>query len=146
MDIHGACHCGTVRFALTWPHRTGIVPARICTCTFCKKHGASWTAHPDGALRVDIQDSRDISRYSFGTATAEFHVCARCGVVVLASSRIDGRLYAVVNTNTFDDTSAIVLDRAQVSFDGETEHVRLERRRRAWLADVTLIVHRAGGS
>lgn len=136
MDIRGICHCGNLDFWLAWPTETNLIPARECTCTFCRRHGACWTAHPEGSLRVDIRDLRKVSRYAFGTRTAEFHICSSCGVVPLATSRIDGRVYAVVNVNTFVEPPELEFERAPVSFDRESERARLERRQRVWLADV----------
>ena len=100
-------------------------------------HGNVWTSCPDGALRVRCREPDHVTRYAFATRTAEFHLCARCGVVPVASSTIDGKLYAVINVNTFDDVDpALIEPAAIVSFDGESEAARLARRKRAWIADV----------
>ena len=80
-----------------------------------------------------------MTKYSFGTKTAEFHICQRCGVVPVVTSRIDGQLYAVVSVNALDGVDPALVQRAAaVSFDGETEETRLARRKRGWIADVTL--------
>lgn len=136
MLIFGSCHCGNIRFALRWEPDPGAIPARACGCSFCTRHGGVWTSCPGGSLRVRVRDPAQVSRYAFGTRTAEFHVCARCGVVPLASSLIDGRLYAVVNVNAFEAVPASLLRREPASFDGETEATRLARRRRNWIGDV----------
>jgi hypothetical protein len=78
-----------------------------------------------------------VSRYAFGTRTAEFHVCARCGVVPVVTSLIDGRLYAVVSINALDDVDHSLLRRTPASFDGEDETTRLARRKRNWIGDVS---------
>src|SRR2546425_10393567 len=80
-----------------------------------------------------------VSRYSFGTRTAEFHTCARCGIVPVVTSRIDSRLYAVVSVNAFEDVDQSLLRRAPASFDGEGTESRLARRKRNWIADVKYI-------
>ena len=136
MTIQGACHCGNVRFELDGVSATSEIPARACGCTFCVKHGGVWTSNPAARLRVAVRDPAQVSTYNFGSRTADFHVCRSCGVVPLVTSRIDGRLYAVVNVNTFGD-----LDRARVkvtpaSFEGEENDARLERRKRNWIGDV----------
>ena len=84
MRIAGACHCGTLRFALHWPDDAATIPARACGCTFCTKHGAVWTSHPGARLQVSVSDAAHWQRYAFGTKTADFHVCGRCGVPVVA--------------------------------------------------------------
>jgi len=136
MHIDGKCHCGNITFGLTWPDASPDIPARACDCTFCVKHGGVWTSHPNARLRIAVQDPAAVSMYEFGTKTARFHVCSRCGVVPVASCRLDGRLYAVVNVNTFVDVDSAMLRRASASFGGEALGVRLERRARNWIADV----------
>jgi hypothetical protein len=89
-------------------------------------------------LRVKVRDATQIREYQFGTKTADFQVCTACGVVPLVTSRIDGRLYAVVNVNAFDDFDATLLERTPSSFDGESEGDRLARRARNWIGDVVL--------
>lgn len=136
MLLHGHCHCGNLSFTLDWPDPVRV-PARTCGCSFCAMHGNVWTSCPDGALRVRCREPDHVTRYAFATRTAEFHLCARCGVVPIASSTIDGKLYAVINVNTFDDVDpALIEPAAIVSFDGESEAARLARRKRAWIADV----------
>ena len=54
----------------------------------------------------------------------------------LVSSDIDGRLYAVVNVNTFDDE--VELSRASTDFDSEAVSDRLDRRSRNWISAVTM--------
>jgi hypothetical protein len=139
MVIEGACHCGNIAFELTWEPDPAEIPARACGCSFCMKHGGVWTSNPGSSLRVRVADPSHVSRYSFGTGTAEFHVCARCGVVPLVSSRIDGHLYAVVSVHAFANVAPSLLRHAPVSFDGESVEGRLARRKRNWIADVEFI-------
>jgi hypothetical protein len=91
---------------------------------------------PHCALKVAVGDSSLVSRYMFGTRTAEFHVCARCGVVPVVTSRIDGRLYAVVSVNAFESVDSSWLRFAPANFDGEGTDSRLARRQRNWIANV----------
>ena len=137
MMIRGRCHCGNIAFSLTWDPDPPEIPARACTCTFCAKHGGLWTSNPRGALRVEIADANSVSRYAFGTETAEFHICARCGVVPVVTSRIEERVYAVVSVNAFENVDAALLRRAPITFDAEEKDSRLARRKRSWIADVT---------
>ena len=139
MLVHGRCHCGNISFSLTWEPDPAEIPARACSCSFCIKHGGVWTSNPRGALEVVIKDPARVSRYSFGTRTAEFHTCARCGIVPVVTSRIDGRLYAVVSVNAFEDVDQSLLRRAPASFDGEGTESRLARRKRNWIADVKYV-------
>jgi len=133
--ISGKCHCGNIALELDWPDAAGI-PARACDCSFCVKHGGVWTSNPEATLSVQVADPARVSEYAFGTRTATFHVCARCGTVPLVTSRIGERLYAVVNVNALEGLDAAQLRPAAVSFEGEDVESRLARRRRNWIGRV----------
>lgn len=136
MLIRGKCHCGNIAFSLTWDPDPAEIPARACTCSFCTKHGGVWTSNANGALQIAIEDPALVSKYAFGTRTAEFQVCARCGIVPVVTSLIDERLYAVVSVNAFENVDAALLRRAPASFEGEEQDSRLARRKRSWIPDV----------
>lgn len=136
MQIRGSCHCRNITFTLMCESDPTELPARACTCSFCTKHGAVWTTLSSASLKIRVEEPALHARYAFATKTAQFHICSRCGVVPLVSSEIDGRLYAVVNANTFEGFDPSQLQHAAVSFDGESEQVRLARRRRNWIANV----------
>ncbi len=139
MLIRGRCHCGNISFALAWEPEPTMIPARSCTCTFCTKHGGVWTSCPTGRLEVSVEDWTRVARYEFGTKTAEFLVCTRCGIVPVVTSLIENHLYAVVNVNAFEDVDVSRVQRAVASFDGEDEPTRLARRKRRWIADVEFV-------
>lgn len=143
MLIHGKCHCGNISFSLTWAPDPGEIPARACSCSFCTRHGGVWTANPNGTLEIVIEDRSLVAQYTFGTRTADFCICTRCGVVPVVTSRIDGRLYAVVNVNVFDDEAASLVRRAAASFEGEATDARLARRKRNWIANVSYVEGKA---
>ena len=138
MLIHGKCHCGNIAFALEWPGVPSEVPARACGCTFCVKHGGLWSSNPDAKLAITYQRTEAVSRYAFGTETATFHICMRCGGVPIVTSEIAERLYAVVNVNTFENFVSSLLRRHAANFDGEEQQSRLARRQRNWIADVRI--------
>lgn len=138
MNIKGGCHCGNIAYELEWPEDAPHIPARACDCTFCTKHGGVWTSHPQARLRIEIDDSNAVSVYEFGTKTAQFHVCAKCGVVPMVTCVLEGRRYAVVNVNTFSNVEPSALQRASASFEGEDLGSRLARRARNWISDVRI--------
>jgi hypothetical protein len=143
MLLRGKCHCGNIAFTLDWTPDPARIPARACTCSFCQKHGGVWTACPTASLRVTITDPARVSRYAFGTRTAEFHVCTGCGVVPVVTSRIDGQLHAVVSVHALEGVDPALLgEPSAVSFDGEGEEERLARRKRGWIAEVSIAVGR----
>ena len=139
MLIHGKCHCGNISFALRWEPDPVEIPARACTCSFCAKHGGLWTSNPDGALRVVVEDPALVGKYTFGTRTAQFHICARCGIVPVVTCLIDDHLYAVVSVNAFEDVEPSLLRRGSANFEGEEKESRLARRKRNWIRNVEYI-------
>jgi hypothetical protein len=138
MRISGSCHCGNITFQLDWRPEPTEIPARACSCSFCAKHGGLWTSCPTGSLRITVRQPQLVSKYSFGTRTADFHVCSSCGVVPVVTSRIEGRLYAVVSVNAFQDVDPALVRRAAATYDGESESTRLARRKLNWIADVEI--------
>ena len=138
MQIAGKCHCGNLSFRLRWDPDPAEIQARACDCTFCTKHGGLWTSNPSGSLSIRIAEPERVSRYSHGTETAEFLVCARCGVVPVVTSLIDGRLYAVVSVNAFEGIDPTMIRRAPISFGAEETGSRLARRKRSWIPDVEI--------
>jgi hypothetical protein len=138
MLINGKCHCGNIAFTLGWEGEPPEIPARACGCSFCTKHGGVWTSNPKSSLTVVIRDAVLLSKYAFGTKTAEFYVCSRCGVVPLVTSEIEDRLHAVVNINVFENVDPSWLRRAPADFEGENLELRLARRKRNWIADVRI--------
>jgi len=137
--INGKCHCGNISYEFLWPESGSRIPVRACSCTFCVKHGGVYTSHPDGQLTVQISDRTLAHRYSFGTKTAEFHICTECGAVPIVTSTIEGKMYAVVNVNTFEGVDRAELDSSVTDFDGESVGDRLERRKQKWISQVTII-------
>jgi hypothetical protein len=136
MLIHGSCHCGNISFELNWSPDPTEIPARACGCSFCTKHHGVWTSLPTGSLRISIEEPALVSKYAFETETARFDICGRCGVVPVVTSEIDEQLYAVVNTNTFNDVPRSLLRPAAISFANEDLKSRLARRTRTWIGDV----------
>lgn len=136
MVISGSCHCGNIAFTFAWEPSPAEIPARACGCSFCVKHGGVWTSCPSGSLRVTVREPSRVSKYAFATKTAEFHICTGCGVIPVVTSRIDGRLYAVVSVNAFDDVDVPLLRRAPASYEGESQEGRLARRKSNWIANV----------
>ena len=118
MLIHGRCHCGNIAYTLTWEPDPTEIPARACSCSFCTRHGGVWTSDPAGRLDVTVGDQTLVSHYAFGTKTAEFHICANCGIVPVVTSRVDGRVYAVVNVNTFVERPVVALASQRVGLRG----------------------------
>jgi len=138
MLLSGKCHCGNISFELEWAVDPPEIPARACGCSFCIKHGGVWTSDPKSILTIVIHDAALVSKYAFGTRTATFHVCSRCGTVPFVTSEIADHLYAVVNVNVLENVDESRLRRGSASFEGEDSESRLVRRKRTWIADVRI--------
>ena len=139
MVIAGMCHCGNISFSLTWEPDPSQIPARACTCSFCSKHGGVWTSNPQGTLQIVVKDPALVSEYTFGSGKAWFHTCARCGIVPVVTSQIDGRLYGVVSVNAFESVDRSLLRRESTNFDGEDDGTRLARWKRNWIGNVEYV-------
>lgn len=72
-----SCHCGAVVLELHLPD--GIVDARRCTCSMCRRKGAVMGAVAMDGLRI-VQGEDVLSVYRFNTRTAEHFFCSRCGI------------------------------------------------------------------
>ena len=131
-QIHGSCHCGNIRFTLDWPAAPEMIPIRACGCALCRKHGAAWTSNPQGRFSMAFGDEGKVSRYRFGTRTADFHACTVCGVIPIVTCELDGARYAVVNARSFDDVDSSEMVETPTDFDGEATATRLARRKRNW--------------
>ncbi len=137
IEIQGGCHCRAITYTFDWPGSHEI-PVRACSCSFCLKHCATYTSHPEARLEATIERSEDVRRYRFGTSTADFHLCCRCGCIAFATSEIEGDLFAVVNVHTFDELSRFDLVSRVTDFEGESVEERLSRRRRTWTPEVVV--------
>jgi hypothetical protein len=132
MDFGGSCHCGNVRVVfetLTPPEQTEI---RLDQCSFCLKHAARAATDPAGRLSIDVADAGGVLRYRFGLRTADFLVCARCGVYVAAVMFSDDGAYAVLNLSVLDDRERFSRAGVPVSYDEEDVSTRIARRKRRW--------------
>lgn len=136
--IEGSCHCGNIHWRLETSKPRDELPVRRCTCAFCAKHGAFYTSDPAGRLAVVVRDPGAVSAYRFGTHTTEPQVCGRCGVMPVTLTRIDGKLYGVVNLATAENMQVAPERIQDVNFENQSRKERIARRARSWIADVTL--------
>jgi len=145
LEIKGGCHCRSLRYVLQWPITSltdgelPSVPARRCSCSFCKRLDGVWTSHPQASLHIAESPEQSPSRYRFGTETADFLFCSRCGITPLVTCELEGQDYGVVNVHTFDDDciDQIALDLSDSCFDDESTDARLERRKLRWIGNMT---------
>jgi hypothetical protein len=129
----GGCHCGniTVRLRLSLP--PGQMKLRSCSCSFCRAHGTRTLSDRDGSVEVSSAEWSLVERYRFGSRTADYMLCRRCGVYVGALCETSSGLRAVVNVNCLEDRAAFTQTPAAPDYDGEANDVRLERRAMNWM-------------
>lgn len=131
-ELHGGCHCGAVRFALSTRRDPAELPLRACQCGFCRKHGVRTVSDPEGRARFEVREPALLQRYAFGWKTADYLVCRRCGVYVGAVMREDGRAWAVVVANALDDPAPFERPAEPADYAGEDAAARRRRRRARW--------------
>jgi len=73
-----------------------------------------------------------VHRYRFAQRTAEFLICAECGVFVAALTDTAAGARAVINARVLDGVSLDFNTVVHVHFDEETPMQRAERRSRNW--------------
>jgi hypothetical protein len=133
----GSCYCGNIKLELHSNKDESQLAPRTCSCPFCTRHGASYISDPEGQLRLKYDDPSIVSRFRFGHKTADFIICAKCGVLMTALSETEGSLRAVINVKPMLDhhfTAAPVI----TDFEGETVEERLARRARNWTGNVVV--------
>ncbi|HET7879607.1 MAG TPA: hypothetical protein VFL55_01900 [Acetobacteraceae bacterium] len=132
----GGCHCGNISVRLHLSHAAGEMPVRSCSCSFCRSHGTRTVSDRDGHVEIAASDGSLVERYRFGSRTADYLLCRRCGVYVGALCDTASGLRAVVNVNCLDDRAAFTQPPAAPDYDGETTESRLERRAANWMPAV----------
>jgi hypothetical protein len=132
MIYAGRCHCG----ALEYTYETSLAPSawavRACQCTFCRAHGAQTTSDPQGSLTFRIENEGRLVRYRFGLRTADFVVCAQCGVYLGAVITTPTGRYGIVNINAMQPPPPALPQPQGVSYEGESEGERMMRRAARW--------------
>lgn len=128
----GGCHCGNLRLSMRLSHAPEEVRLRACSCSFCRAHNTRTTSDPQGSVEIEAEDWALVDSYRFGSGTAEFLICRRCGVYIGAVCETAVGTRAVINTNCLDDRAAFTRRPSPVYHDGEATDDRLARRATSW--------------
>lgn len=70
------CHCGAAELRVTLVQP--LSEARRCDCSFCRRRQAGNVTVREGDL--EVVRGGTLSRYQFGTRTAEHFFCSVCGI------------------------------------------------------------------
>jgi len=130
--FEGGCHCGNLWYAFEASGNLETLGLRACMCSFCRAHGARNTSDPQGAMQIDVRSPDRLVRYRFGLRTADFLLCAHCGVYIgaLLPDRQHG--WFTVNVNTFREQPALDLPIQPTIYDAEDVGGRVDRRKTKW--------------
>jgi hypothetical protein len=127
MILRGGCHCGALGVELETSAPEAL-PLRECQCSFCRRHGALNTVDPNGRVRL-VADPRALVRYRFALGTADFFVCARCGVYVAC---VIDDAFATVNVRALDEAARFTQAVRPTDWSAENADERRARRRATW--------------
>jgi hypothetical protein len=83
-------------------------------------------------MRFTVRNRSAIIRYRFATKTADFLICAKCGVYVAAQMYQDQRYYAVANLRTLDSQADFAYKAQPMDYSGEDASARRTRRASRW--------------
>ena len=136
MRHSGGCHCGNIAVELRLSKAPADSPLRACQCAFCRAHSTRTVADPQGLFEVAAKDWALVEKYRFGTRTADYLICRRCGVYVAALCETPKGLRAVVNVNALDDRAVFTREPEKPDYGGETPAARLKRRAERWMPAV----------
>ena len=90
------------------------------------------TSDPGGALRFVESEPHCLVRYCFGLRTAEFLLCARCGVYLGAAITTSRGRYGIINVNALRPPLEGLPQPQAVSYESENESQRCARREARW--------------
>jgi hypothetical protein len=128
----GGCHCGNLAYVFEASAGLEALGLRACMCSFCRAHGARNTSDPKGLMRIRVRHSDRLLRYRFGLKTADFLLCAHCGVYIGAHLPEAGGGFMTVNVNSFRTPPPLDFPIVPHDFDAEDLAARIARRKARW--------------
>jgi len=128
----GGCHCGNLALVFEASAPLEALGLRADQCSFCRAHGARNTSDPNGAMSISVRDAQRVLRYRFGLGTADFLICARCGVYVGALMEDGGKRWFTVNVNALRPPPRDDFPIVPVDYDPEDVPARIARRKERW--------------
>ncbi len=130
--INGGCDCGNINYRFEVDKPLASLSVRACTCSFCTKQGAIYTSDPEGKLRINIKETKNIQKYQFASKLTEFIFCKVCGVMPLSVTETDGNMFALINIKT-SDVNPDDVSVQTVSFGEESDEESIRRRKSGWI-------------
>jgi hypothetical protein len=130
--FEGGCHCGNLYYVFDATAALESLGVRACMCRFCRAHGARNTSDPSGTMQVDVRAPMQLVRYRFRLKTADFLLCAQCGVYIGAHLPDGNGGWFTVNVNTFRELPPLDFPLVPHDFGSEDKAGRIERRKSKW--------------
>jgi hypothetical protein len=136
--FHGGCHCGQLAVEFSTNQDPATINPRICDCSFCCKHGASYISDPAGKIVVSGNITGSLREYHQGTNMARFLLCNHCGVLVAVIYKHDPDIFGAVNVGCLNGQTG--LGSPMLASPQElTQEEKVSRWLNLWVSDVTLI-------
>jgi hypothetical protein len=141
MEHQGGCHCGNLRIQVRLTKPPADMLVRSCACSFCRSHGTRTVSDPQGQADLWATDWSLLEKYRFGSRTADYLLCRRCGVYLGAICDTPAGRRSVINTLCLHERAAFDQDPARPDYDGEAVEARMARREVNWMP---LVLHDSG--
>jgi hypothetical protein len=135
--VKGGCYCGNILIQVELSQKLDDYHPRACDCGFCSKHGAAYVSDAKCTLSIRIEDRQQAPGYRQGNELAEMLLCGRCGVLVGALYREDGRVYATINVKALEGAESCGAEQA-VSPKRLSAEEKVARWKKLWFPDVKL--------
>jgi hypothetical protein len=121
--LTGGCHCGRVRFGIDVDLDAATV--LDCDCSICRKKGFLHLIVPPDRFTLLAGDDA-LTRYTFGTGTAQHLFCATCGIHAFYRPRSHPESYDV-NVRCLDDAALAATLRIEPFHGADWERSFAER-------------------
>ncbi|APC91530.1 MULTISPECIES: GFA family protein [Francisella] len=86
------CHCKAIELELYLPN--GLEKLRRCNCSICSRKGAVVSSVSLENLKI-IRGEDMLTKYTFGTHTAEHYFCSVCGIYTHHKRRSNPNEYGI---------------------------------------------------
>jgi hypothetical protein len=111
------CHCGAVELEVKLPD--GIVDARRCNCSICRRKGAIVGSVPLSGLKI-VSGEDKLMLYQFDTEEAEHYFCSICGIYTHHRRRSNPDQYGI-NLGCLRGVDPALIEGVTI-YDGATNH------------------------
>lgn len=100
--VSGSCHCGNITLEIDFTNNPSSYKPRVCDCSFCRKHGASYISDKNGKISISVKSLSNLNKYKQGRCIAEFLLCNICGVLVVVCYEERGHIYSSINSKVIN--------------------------------------------